>query len=148
MFLEILQNSQENIYARVSFLVTLQALFGSSKGFMKALKVFWGTTKGCNFILKETLAQVFSCEFCEIPKNTFFTEHLWATASEYCSKIFTDHGYDNDFIASDDQVTSAVNKFRDYPNIIMLKNEKKKDWSFWSHNLMMFCDVLMMFWKT
>ena len=30
---------------------------------------------------KETLAQVFSCEFCEISKNTFFTEHLWATAS-------------------------------------------------------------------
>ena len=22
-----------------------------------------------------------SCEFCEISKNTFFTEHLWATAS-------------------------------------------------------------------
>ena len=30
----------------------------------------------------ETLAQVFSCEFYEISKNTFFTEHLWATASE------------------------------------------------------------------
>ena len=30
----------------------------------------------CNFIKKETLAQVFSCEFCEISKNTFFTEHL------------------------------------------------------------------------
>ena len=27
------------------------------------------------------LTQVFSCEFCEIPKNTFFTEHLWTTAS-------------------------------------------------------------------
>ena len=25
---------------------------------------------------KETLAQVFSCEFCEISKNTFFAEHL------------------------------------------------------------------------
>ena len=25
---------------------------------------------------KEALAQVFSCEFCEISKNTFFTEHL------------------------------------------------------------------------
>ena len=25
----------------------------------------------CNFIKKETLAQVFSCEFCEISKNTF-----------------------------------------------------------------------------
>ena len=30
---------------------------------------------------KETLAQAFSCEFCKISKNTFFTEHLWATAS-------------------------------------------------------------------
>ena len=35
----------------------------------------------CNFIKKETLAQVFSCEFCEISKSTFFTEHLLATAS-------------------------------------------------------------------
>ena len=32
--------------------------------------------KACNFIKKETLAQVFSCEFCEISKNTLFTEHL------------------------------------------------------------------------
>ena len=38
--------------------------------------------KACNFIKKETLTQVFSCEFCEISKNTFFTEHLRATASE------------------------------------------------------------------
>ena len=30
---------------------------------------------------KETLAQVFSCEFCKISKNTFFTENLWTTAS-------------------------------------------------------------------
>ena len=30
---------------------------------------------------KETLAQVFSCEFCKISKNTFFTEYLWTTAS-------------------------------------------------------------------
>ena len=28
-----------------------------------------------------TLAQVFSCEFCEISKKTFFTEHHWTTAS-------------------------------------------------------------------
>ena len=33
-----------------------------------------------NFVKKET-AQVFSCEFCETFKKTFFTEHLWATAS-------------------------------------------------------------------
>ena len=33
-----------------------------------------------NFIKIETLAQVFSCESCEISKSTFFTEHVWATA--------------------------------------------------------------------
>ena len=33
-----------------------------------------------NFIKKETLAQVFFCEFCEIFKNIFFTEHLRTTA--------------------------------------------------------------------
>ena len=31
---------------------------------------------------KQTWAQVFSCEFCEISKKTFFIEHLWAIASE------------------------------------------------------------------
>ena len=49
VFLKILQNSQENTCARVSFLIKLQA----------------------NFIEKETLAQLFSCEFCEIFKKTF-----------------------------------------------------------------------------
>ena len=33
--------------------------------------------QACNFIKKETLTQVFSCEFCEISKNTLFTENLW-----------------------------------------------------------------------
>ena len=28
---------------------------------------------------------MFSCEFYKISKNTFFTEHLWATASDICS---------------------------------------------------------------
>ena len=37
--------------ARVSFLIKLQA-------------------SACNFIKKEALTQVFSCEFCEISKNT------------------------------------------------------------------------------
>ena len=37
--------------------------------------------EACNFIKKEALAQLLSCEYCEISKNTFFTEHLWAAAS-------------------------------------------------------------------
>ena len=36
---------------------------------------------------KEVLAQVFSCEFCKISKNTFFTEHFWATTSR-CAYFF------------------------------------------------------------
>ena len=31
---------------------------------------------------KENVAQLFSCEFCKISNNTFFTEHLRTTASE------------------------------------------------------------------
>ena len=50
MFLQISKNSQENTCARVSFLIRL--------------------------FKKETLAQVFYSEFCEISKNIFFTEHL------------------------------------------------------------------------
>ena len=56
VFLKILQNLQENNRTRVTFLIKLQAK-------------------------KETLAQVFSCEFCNIFKNTFFTEHLRTAAS-------------------------------------------------------------------
>ena len=45
-------------------------------------------------------------------------------------KIPTDHGYDNDFIATDDQVTNAVNKSRNHSSIIMIKNKKKNDQRF------------------
>ena len=44
-------------------------------------KVAGPRPQACSFIKKETLAQVFSCEFCEISKNTFLTEHLRANAS-------------------------------------------------------------------
>ena len=45
--------------------------------------LFFNKVAACNFTQKETLAQVFSCEFCEISKNTFSTEHLQTTASEF-----------------------------------------------------------------
>ena len=58
----ISKNSQENSCARVTFLIKLKA-------------------SACNFIKKETLAQVLSCEFCKIFKNTLFAEHLYVTVS-------------------------------------------------------------------
>ena len=33
--------------------------------------LFFNKVETCNFIKKETLVQVFCCEFCEISKNTF-----------------------------------------------------------------------------
>ena len=45
-------------------------------------------TEDFNFIKKEALAQVSSREFCEISKNTIFTENLWGTASEQNLKSF------------------------------------------------------------
>ena len=37
----------------------------------------------CNFIKKETLTQVFSCEFCDISKNTFFNRTPLVAASDW-----------------------------------------------------------------
>ena len=44
--------------------------------------------KACNFIKKETLVQVFSCEFNEISKNTFSYRAPPVAASEFIKKIF------------------------------------------------------------
>ena len=63
MFLEILQNLQENTCARVSFFVKMQA---------------WGL----QFYKKETLVPVFSCEFYEISKTTFSYRTPPVAASE------------------------------------------------------------------
>ena len=38
--------------------------------------------QACNFIKKETPTQVFSCEHCEIFRNTYFEKHLWTAAFE------------------------------------------------------------------
>ena len=64
MFLEISQNLQENTCVRVSFLIKLQVSVGNS-------------------INKETLTQLFSCEFCEITKNTFSYRIPLVAASEF-----------------------------------------------------------------
>ena len=56
------------------------------KGFLKNFHKIRRKTpvpEACKFIKKEALTQVFSCEICEISKNTYFTEHLWTNASEY-----------------------------------------------------------------
>ena len=58
----ISQNSKKNTCVRVSFLINLMS-------------------QTCNFIKKQTLAQVFSYEFYEICQNTFSIKHIRTTAS-------------------------------------------------------------------
>ena len=90
MFLEVSQNSHENTYARVSFSIkSIEAVVqrcSVEKVFLEILQNLQEITCvrvsilmmlqawACNFIKKETLAQMFSCEFCEISKKTLFTE--------------------------------------------------------------------------
>ena len=52
--------------------------------------------EACNFITKKTLVQVFFCEFCEMSRNTFFIEHLWATASvnKITQNLFVQSSFD------------------------------------------------------
>ena len=47
--------------------------------------------EACNFIKKETVAQVFSCEFYKIFKNTFFTEHLWTAGFASSERLLLNH---------------------------------------------------------
>ena len=65
MFSEILQNSQEHTCARVSSLIKLEV------------------------IKKETLAQVFSCEFCKISRNTFSYRTSPVAVSGDSERIYT-----------------------------------------------------------
>ena len=67
VFLEISQNLQENTYTRVSILIKLQARSAT--------------------LLKQALAQVFSCEFCEISKNNFSYRLPLVAASAACNFI-------------------------------------------------------------
>ena len=95
--------------------------------------------EACNFIKKESLALVFSCEFCEISENTFFTEHLGATDSgelkrenmrnkksicQYCMRLT----YHNLFIISTPYSTFlrgdyVLTKHQRFQNTLRLDNE-------------------------
>ena len=64
-FFKILENSQENTCVRVSFLIKLQA----------EICYYTCRLRSATLFKKETMAQVFSCKFCETFKNSLFTEH-------------------------------------------------------------------------
>ena len=53
------------------------------KGILRNFAKFTGKCLCLSFLIKDTLALVFSGESFEIPKNIFFIELIWATASGF-----------------------------------------------------------------
>ena len=66
----------QRCYIKISVLTNFVKFTG--KGLCQSL---FFKKVACKFYKKETLAQVFSSEFCKIFKNSFFTEHQRTTAS-------------------------------------------------------------------
>ena len=73
VFLEILEISRSSFHTKTPVGESL---------FLTKLE-----TSACNFIKKETLAQVFPCEFCEIFKNIFTYTASPVAATEFHRKI-------------------------------------------------------------
>ena len=71
LFLKISRYSQENTCVGVSFLIKLQAL------------------RPVTLLKRDSDTGFFSCEYCEIFKNTYFEEHLRTAVTENipCSKL-------------------------------------------------------------
>ena len=65
----------------------------TNKGVLKDFAKFTGKhlcqsrLRPATLLKKDTLTHVFSCEFCEIYKNSVLTEHLWATASVFLAVL-------------------------------------------------------------
>ena len=102
VFLEISQNSHENTCNRV---------------------------QACNVIRKETLAQVFSCEFCEVFKNTF-TEHLWWLLLNWWNQRRFSHAFHEVKGLSDAPITEASIKNKVPFKIFLILQENAYVWSF------------------
>ena len=57
--------------------------------------LFFNNVAGVAFnFAKKRLWQWFSCEFCEISKNAFFTEHLQGTQTAFCGAKLVSASYD------------------------------------------------------
>ena len=74
----------------------------------------------------------FPVNFAKFLRTPFFTEHLWQLLLNIVPnlKIPTNHNYDTDVLVTNDQVASALNKFRNHPSIIVTKNKRKADQCF------------------
>ena len=65
-------------------------------------------SEACNFIKKETLAQVFSCETCEISQNTFSYRTATVAASDTKRLIPKSDTFDAVIVKLDTKIMTAT----------------------------------------
>ena len=77
--------------------------------------------QACNFIKKESLAQMFSCEFCEISKNTFsYRTPPVAASISHKNSIFIEiynsfiEPFQTNFVISYYEINKALKKYIGY----------------------------------
>ena len=85
IFDSIIDATYESIFVLSKILATLKrsSIFSGRKHVLISNRnkgPLWKDLRPAT-LLKKTLIQVFSCEFCKIFTNTFFIEHIRATAS-------------------------------------------------------------------
>ena len=93
--------------------------------------------RSATLLRKRLLAQMFPCEFCEIFKNTSFTEHLWGNASEKSNT----HGFSlkdlklmNNYLSKKNQRTKINESYSSWEQILF--------WSTWRFGAILFGAVL------
>ena len=106
LFLIISQYSQENTCVGVSFLINCLLI------------------KGLQLYSKETPAQVFSWEYCQIFKNNYFEEHLWTAASESFS-FYQFYVSLNVFLQEQNNIASYIGGEEDVFSKAKQKNHSK-----------------------
>ena len=78
-------NISEEVIRRCSIIKGVLRNFAKFTGKHLYRRLFFNKVAGlraASLLKKETLAQVFFCEFCEISKSTFYYKHLRMTVSD------------------------------------------------------------------
>ena len=111
-------------------------MFCKNRCSYKFCKFLFCKPKASNFIQTQALALAFSCEFCKILKNTFFTEHLWwLLLAEGSSLRLTDRWTEDVAVSSWFSAASTVSIYKlGAVCRVMCVNESARKWS-WSKNL-------------
>ena len=88
IFLTLKENALMNASKVRSSLPEVFCMFLNFRSIYRKITVLESLINKVATLLKETPGEIFSCESCDIFRNIFFTEQLWATTSVKSNTIF------------------------------------------------------------